>query len=65
MISELLKTVIMVVAAFAAGFAGGFLIRRYAIQDKIKKQQQRAEELLGKAETEASEIVLCGMPLYP
>ena len=58
MISELVRTVIMVVVAFAAGFAGGFLIRRYAIQDKIKKQQQRAEELLGKAETEASEIVL-------
>ena len=44
--------------ALAVGFGLGFLVRRYAIQDKIKKQQQRAEQVLGKAEKKASEIVL-------
>jgi ribonuclease Y len=44
--------------ALAVGFGVGFLVRRYAIQDKIKKQQQRAEQVLGKAEKKASEIVL-------
>jgi len=34
------------------------LVRRYAVQDKIKKQQHRTEQLLGKAEKKASEIVL-------
>ena len=44
--------------ALAGGFGLGFLIRRYAIQDKIKKQQQRAEQLLERADKKASEIVL-------
>jgi len=44
--------------ALAVGFLLGFLIRRYAIQGKIKQQQQRVEGLVGKAEKEASEIVM-------
>jgi len=44
--------------ALAVGFGVGFLVRRYAIQDKIKKQQQRAEQVLGRAEKKASEIAL-------
>ena len=53
--------VILAVTAFLAlalGFGIGFLVRRYAIQDKIKRQQQQAEQTLGTAEKEASEIIL-------
>jgi ribonuclease Y len=46
------------VLALAVGFGLGFLVRRYAIHDKIKKQQQQAQQLLEKAEKEASETVL-------
>jgi ribonuclease Y len=50
--------VIIGVLALAVGFGLGFLVRRYAIQDKIRKQQQRAQQMLEKAEKRASEIVL-------
>jgi len=55
---EWMITVVVAVLALAAGFGLGFLIRRYAVQEKIKKQQQRTEQLLGKAEKKASETVL-------
>jgi ribonuclease Y len=44
--------------ALAVGFGLGFGVRHYTVQDKIKKQQQRAGQVLEKAETEASEIIL-------
>ena len=56
--NEWIIRIVTLVLALAAGFGLGFLVRRYAIQDKIKKQQQRAEHLLGGAEKRASEIVL-------
>jgi len=49
---------ITAVLALAVGFGLGFFIRRYAVQDKIKKQQRRAEQLLERAEKKASEVVL-------
>jgi ribonuclease Y len=58
MMDEWMITTITAVLALAVGFGLGFLVRRYAVQERIKKQQQRIEELLGKAEKEASETVL-------
>jgi len=55
---EWVMTVVIAVLALAVGFWIGFLIRRYAVQDKIKKQQQQAEQLLEKAKREVSEVVL-------
>ena len=49
---------ITAVLALAVGFALGFFLRRYTVQDKIKKQQQRAGEVLEKAEKKASETIL-------
>jgi ribonuclease Y len=49
---------LIAVLASAVGFGLGFLVRRYAVQESIKRQQQQTEQLLEKAEKEASEIVL-------
>lgn len=51
-------TIPIAALAVVVGVGLGFLVRHYTFKDKIKKQQQRAEQLLEKAETEASEIVL-------
>ena len=51
-------TIPIAALALVVGVGLGFLVRHYTFKDKIKKQQQRAEQLLEKAETEASEIVL-------
>jgi ribonuclease Y len=51
-------TVAVAVLALALGFGLGFLVRHYAVQAKIKKQQQRAEQQLRKAEKKASEVTL-------
>jgi len=56
--NEWIYMAITAVLALIVGFGLGFLVRRYAIQGKIKKQQQQAEELVGRAEKEAREIVL-------
>ena len=56
--SEWGTMIVIAVLALAAGFWLGFLIRRYVIQSRIKKQQQRTEQLLEKAEKKASEVVL-------
>jgi len=56
--SEWVVTIVAAVLALAIGFGLGFLVRRYAVDVKIKGQQQRAEQLLEKAEKKASEIVL-------
>ena len=56
--NEWVVVAIAAVIALAGGFGLGFVIRRYAVQDSIKQQQQQAEHLLGKAEKEASEIAL-------
>jgi ribonuclease Y len=58
MMSEWMITTITAVLALAVGFGLGFLVRHYAIQGRIKQQQQQIGELLGKAEKEASETVL-------
>jgi ribonuclease Y len=58
MTSEWVITIVATVLALAAGFGLGFLIRRYAVDTKIKKQQQQAEQVLEKAKKEASEVVL-------
>jgi ribonuclease Y len=50
--------VIIGVLALAIGFGLGFLIQLYAVQSRIKKQQQRAEQQLQEAEKEASEVLL-------
>ncbi|HEY67252.1 MAG: ribonuclease Y [Chloroflexi bacterium] len=50
--------IIVAVLALAVGFWLGFLIRRYTVQAQIKKQQQRARQLLEKADKKAKEIVL-------
>jgi len=50
--------IIIGVLGLAIGFGLGFLIRRYLVQDKIGKQQQRAQQQLEQAEKKASEIVL-------
>lgn len=55
---EWMIPVIVAILALAVGFWLGFWIRRYTVQEKIKKQQQRTEQLLGKAEKKASETVL-------
>jgi len=49
---------ITAVLALAVGFGLGFFIRRYTAGDKLKKQEQRAAELLEDAEKKASEITL-------
>jgi len=51
-------TIPIAALVLVVGVGLGFLVRHYTFKDKIKKQQQRAEQLLEKAETEASEIVL-------
>jgi ribonuclease Y len=51
-------TIIAAVLGVAIGFGLGFLIRRYIVQDTIKKQQQQAEQRLEDAEKKVSEIVL-------
>ncbi len=56
--SEGIIPVIAAVLALAVGCGLGFLIRSYAVQDRIKKQQQRAGQLLEKAEKKASESIL-------
>jgi ribonuclease Y len=50
--------VLIAVLASAVGFGLGFLVRRYAVRESIKRQQQQTEQLLGKTEKEASEIIL-------
>lgn len=50
--------IIVAILALAAGFGAGFLIQRYAVQEKTKKQQQSAEQQLEEAKKKASEIVL-------
>jgi ribonucrease Y len=56
--SEWAILAVTAVLALGLGFGIGFLVRRYAIRDKIKRQQQQAEQTLGTAEKEASEIIL-------
>ena len=58
MTSEWVITIVVAVLVLAAGFGLGFLIRRYTVDTRIKKQQQQAEQVLEKAQKEASEVVL-------
>jgi ribonuclease Y len=51
-------TIVVAVLGLALGFGLGFLIRRYTVQDRIRKQQQQAEQQLEQAKKEASEIVI-------
>jgi len=51
-------TVIATVLALAVGFGLGFLVRRYVVGARIKKQRQQAGQVLEKAEKKASEVVL-------
>jgi len=51
-------TLIEVIVALAAGFAVGFLVRRYIIRARIRDQEQQASRLLEQAEKEAKEVVL-------
>jgi ribonuclease Y len=55
---EIFRITAVAILALAVGFGLGFLIRNYAIQSKIKKQQQEAKEQIHQAENKASEIVL-------
>ena len=55
---EIFRITVVAILALAVGFGLGFLIRNYAIQSKIKKQQQEAKEQIHQAENKASEIVL-------
>ena len=50
--------IVIGVLGLAVGFALGFLMRRYAAQEKIRKQEQQAEQQLEQAEKQASEIML-------
>ena len=56
--NEWVITIIAAVLALAVGFGLGFLVWRYTVGARIEKQQQQAEQLLGKAEKEAGEVVL-------
>lgn len=56
--SEWVIVIIAAVLALVVGFGLGFLVWRYTVDARIKKQQQRAEQLLEKAKKEASEVVL-------
>jgi len=56
--NEWVIVTIVAVLALAVGFGLGSLIRRYAVRDKIKQQQQQTEQLLQRAEKKASETVL-------
>jgi ribonuclease Y len=51
-------TVVVAVLGLAVGLGVGFLLRRYTVQEKIRKQQQQAEQQLERARKEASEIVI-------
>ena len=51
-------TIVVAVLALVLGFGLGFLIRRYTVQARIKKQQQQAEQLLEKADKEVKETIL-------
>lgn len=55
---DMLTVVTIAALAVAAGFLLGFLVRRYAVQARVKKLQQRAEQYLEKAEKKASDTVL-------
>jgi len=55
---EWIITTIMASLALAVGFGLGFLVHRYVIHTRIKKQQQQAEQLLQAAEKQAGEIIL-------
>jgi ribonuclease Y len=54
----LATTVAVAVLALALGFGLGFLIQRYAVQTKVKKLQQEAEQQSQEAREKASEVVL-------
>jgi len=53
-----LMLVTIAVLACAVGFGLGFLIRRYVVHERIKKQQRQSAAVLERAEKKASEIVL-------
>jgi ribonuclease Y len=53
-----LMLAIIAVLALAVGLGLGFLIRRYVVDERIKKQQRQSAAVLERAEKKASEIVL-------
>ena len=55
---NMLTMITIAALAVAAGFLLGFLVRRYAVQARVNKLQQRAEQYLEKAEKKASDTVL-------
>jgi len=56
--SEWMISTVIAILALVVGFGLGLLIQRYAVQARIKKQQQRAEQQLQRAEKKASEVML-------
>ncbi len=58
MIDDGLVLTIVAVLGTAIGVGLGFLIRSYLVQEKIKKQEQQAEQRVEKARQQANEIIL-------
>jgi ribonuclease Y len=52
------RILLVALPALVVGFLVGFWIRQLIVRERIKKQQQLTEQLLGDAEKKASEIVL-------
>jgi ribonuclease Y len=52
------RILLVALPALVVGFLVGFWIRQLIVREKIKKQQQLTEQLLGDAEKKTSEIVL-------
>ncbi len=50
--------VIISVLSLAVGFGLGYYLRTYAVQEKLKRRQQKAEQELAQAEQQAHQIVL-------
>ncbi len=55
---DLVITIVIPLLALVVGFGLGFLVRRYIVQTNIQRQQQKAGQLLQRAEKKAGETVL-------
>lgn len=55
---DLVITIVIPLLALAVGFGLGFLVRRYVVQTNIQRRQQKAGQLLQRAEKKAGETVL-------
>ena len=56
--NEMVPIILTAALALAVGFALGFFVQRYAVQDNVRKKQQRAAQQLEEAERKVSEIML-------